>query len=402
MRLPPTVAMIAALGAAAAAQQTSPEVRALWVTRWDYRSSEDVRAIMDNCAALNFNTVLFQVRGNATAFYRSEIEPWAWELTGQDASATGRDPGWDPLALAVEEAHARGLELHAYMNVFPAWRSQDFPPRDSGQLWWTHPEWFMVDAAGNRMVPRDHRFTRFPDWYAFISPGIPEVQDYLGAVFEEVARKYAVDGIHFDYIRYPAEIHEVAAGFEERERRLGNWSYDPVSLRRFTEETGVAQPDDDPQAWTRWRGAQVTATLRTIRERCLAARPGLLLTAATAADPIHGRDDLMQPALQWLEEGLLEAVLTMGYTSDTQLFAQRVGRYLELKPERGLLVAGLSLGSSPEVVMAQIAVTREQPVAGFAGFAYSSLFERRQGHTRKPLADALAAGPLREPAPTPW
>lgn len=393
----------ALMGTLLSAGGSAQEVRALWVTRWDYTSPEHVTAIMENAASLHFNVVLFQVRGNATAFYPSAIEPWAWELTGDDASSTGQDPGWDPLARAVEEAHARGLEIQAYMNVFPAWRSQDYPPRDSGQLWWTHPEWFMVDAAGHRMVPRDHRFTPYPDWYAFISPGVPEVQDHLGSVFEEVARNYEIDGIHFDYIRYPFEIHEVAEGYEERQRALGNWSYDPVSLRRFTEETGVETPDASPETWIDWRCQQITDTLRQIRERVDAVRPGIHLSAAVMPEPEDARRTKNQDYLRWLREGLLDSIQTMGYTSSNEVFARRLGALGAQFPARGWFVPGMSLGNDAGTVEAQIAIAREtEGASGFAGFAYSHLFDRDNGHVRTALAEALAGGALAEPAETPW
>lgn len=139
----------------ASAAEREKRVRAIWVTRWDYKTPADVRKIIANCAAMRFNVILFQVRGNGTVFYPSDIEPWAWELTSETPATTGKDPKWDPLKIAVSEAHRRGLELHAYVNVFSAWHSKKFPPRDSGQLWWEHPDWFMCDAAGNRMLPRD-------------------------------------------------------------------------------------------------------------------------------------------------------------------------------------------------------------------------------------------------------
>ena len=71
-------------------------IKAVWVTRWDYKSASDITAIMDTCRGAGFNTVLFQVRGNGTAFYRSTLEPWADELGG-------RDPGFDPLAVACQQ-----------------------------------------------------------------------------------------------------------------------------------------------------------------------------------------------------------------------------------------------------------------------------------------------------------
>ncbi len=71
----------------------SQPIRAIWVTRWDYKSPADIARVMDNCKSAGFNTVLFQVRGAGTVFYPSRIEPWAEEFGG-------RDPGFDPLGVA--------------------------------------------------------------------------------------------------------------------------------------------------------------------------------------------------------------------------------------------------------------------------------------------------------------
>ncbi|MCA9254761.1 MAG: family 10 glycosylhydrolase, partial [Phycisphaerales bacterium] len=106
-------------------------MRAIWVTRWDYRQAEDIPRIMDNCANAGFNTVLFQVRGNGTAFYDSPYEPWAEEFDF-------KNPGYDPLRDACREAHDRGLELHAWVNVMPAWRGPA-EPAAKDQLYHAHP-----------------------------------------------------------------------------------------------------------------------------------------------------------------------------------------------------------------------------------------------------------------------
>ena len=95
----------------------APEVRAIWVTRWDYRSAADVRTILGNCRSLGLNRVYFQVRGRSDAFYRSNLEPWAEELGG-------RDPGFDPLAVAIAEARKQDLELHAWANVLAGWKGR--------------------------------------------------------------------------------------------------------------------------------------------------------------------------------------------------------------------------------------------------------------------------------------
>ena len=104
------------------------QFRAAWVATianidWPSRpglpaadQQKELLALLDKAAALKLNAVIFQVRPMADALYRSALEPWSEYLTGQ----IGKDPGYDPLALAVKEAHARGLELHAWFNPYRA------------------------------------------------------------------------------------------------------------------------------------------------------------------------------------------------------------------------------------------------------------------------------------------
>src|SRR5262245_40426125 len=107
------VLMLGLIGCQAAAPRLANPTRAIWVTRFDYRTADDVAQIMEHCQSAGLNTVMFQVRGNGTAFYRSRREPWAQELGG-------KDPGFDPLEVACREAHARHIQLHAWVNVMPA------------------------------------------------------------------------------------------------------------------------------------------------------------------------------------------------------------------------------------------------------------------------------------------
>ena len=169
--------------------QITQPMRAIWVTRFDYKTESDVARIVDNCANAGFNAILFQVRGNGTAFYDSKLEPWADELGG-------KDPGFDPLALAVERAHSHDVELHAYVNVMPAWRGTE-PPEDPEQLYNAHPEWFWYDQHGDRQA--------LSSFYVSLNPCLPEVREYIVAVFEDLAARYDIDGLHLDYIRFPNE-----------------------------------------------------------------------------------------------------------------------------------------------------------------------------------------------------
>jgi uncharacterized lipoprotein YddW (UPF0748 family) len=191
-------------------------MRAIWVTRSDYRTPEDVGRIVNNCADAGFNTILFQVRGNATVFYRSDIEPWAEQFEFQD-------PGFDPLALAIEEARQRGVELHAWVNVMPAWRGTT-PPAEASQIYNTRPEWFWYDQNGNRQ--------QLSSFYVSLNPCLPEVREYLVDVYRELVSRYDVDGLHLDYIRFPNEPPATPRGSDV------DYPYDERTLALFKAETG--------------------------------------------------------------------------------------------------------------------------------------------------------------------
>jgi uncharacterized lipoprotein YddW (UPF0748 family) len=182
--------------AAAARAQVPPppkcEVRAVWITTTsglDWPRSRDrseqqqsLRNMVAAIRAAHLNTIFFQARARGDAYYRSAYEPWAENLTG----TLGKDPGWDPLGFLLKEAHAAGLEVHAWFNVYkvrgparPAPSSPQHPAR-------AHPDW---------IVPYEGE-----GWF---DPGRPEVHDYLLQVAIDLLRHYDLDGMHFDFLRYP-------------------------------------------------------------------------------------------------------------------------------------------------------------------------------------------------------
>ena len=168
------------------AQATNDEFRSTWVITWEHISGSSsvaanqarVRQIMDDHVAAHMNAVLWQVRQSGTAYYNSSFEPWGYY-------AGGSNPGYDPLQYAIEQAHARGLELHAWFNTFQA--ASTVPGTPSAE----HPEW----------VCRDQNDIPMPSYRA-LSPGMPEVRDYLVDVAMEVVNNYDIDGLHLDYVRW--------------------------------------------------------------------------------------------------------------------------------------------------------------------------------------------------------
>src|SRR4051812_1846999 len=138
--------------------------------------------LLDRAANDGFNTIVFQVRPAGDAVYRSSLEPWASLLTGTQ----GTDPGYDPLEFAVREAHARGLELHAWINPFRAGKSSD-----TGSFSPTH-----VFSTRRDLV-------RVYGTQVWMDPGEPDVQERSMRVVRDIVERYDIDGIHADDYFYP-------------------------------------------------------------------------------------------------------------------------------------------------------------------------------------------------------
>ncbi|MGH7677188.1 MAG: glycoside hydrolase family 10 protein, partial [Gemmatimonadaceae bacterium] len=154
------VALTATLGACSdptappvLARSDTVEARALWVSRFEYGSAQSITAIMNDARRANFNIVYFQVRGVGDALYVSAVEPCSIRLCGK----LGGTATWDPLAVAITEAHARGIELHAWINAFTGWTPTsattcsaltESDPGNPRHVLLDHPEWRVVDNNG--------------------------------------------------------------------------------------------------------------------------------------------------------------------------------------------------------------------------------------------------------------
>lgn len=371
--------------AAIAAESKPAPIRALWITRWDYHSEADVRAAVDRAAEAGFDTLFFQVRGNATAFYRSSFEPWAEELGGAD-------PGFDPLEVAIAQAHARRVALHAWVNVLPAWWGSA-PPRDPRQVCNAHPEWLWYDQSGRRQ-PLLERF------YVSLNPCLPEVRYYILSVFADLLARYALDGLHMDYVRYPCEPPVIPA-------QSGlDYPRDARTVALFEAESGKT-PDGDRAAWGAWRAEQLSKLVRAVRAMQRELRPAAWLSAAVGSDPEHHLELYFQDARRWCREGLLDLAVPMNYTKDEQQFAARVEKWSGM-PGLPRLVIGVMLHDMPlEQNRARLALALER-ANGFSLFAYSTLFDSansdpaQQGEAARAKREALRAAwlPAMQPLPS--
>lgn len=346
---------------------STKEARGLWVSRMEWAIQADSNRVeaqkqriieaFDDAKQAKLNFVLFQIRGNGDAFYKSQYEPWAERLTGM----LGKDPGWDPLDFAIEQAHTRGLELHVWFNTFPAWSGTTPPPNtEPEQIYNTHPEWIVCDKNGKRMPLSSH--------YVFLSPGIPEARDYVHQVAMDIVQNYDIDGFHFDYIRYP-----------EGSNNLG-YSQDPISMRLFN------SPDGNPNQlrWEDWQRENVNQFVRKFYDEATALKPWLKISAAVIGkynySSWNGYHVVFQDACQWIAEGKMDFIAPMVYWQTdhpTAPYEPTVRNWFDAIHERfifpGMMINSLDTEKWPITeLIDQIEINREG-TNGMVFFSYNGL-----------------------------
>ena len=279
--------------------QPKYEIRATWLTtlggmdwpRHKATSAEGIRRqqqelcnILDRLKEANFNTVMMQTRLRGDLIYPSAIETFPEALTGK----SGKNPGYDPLAFAIEECHKRGMELHAWIVTIPAGNNRQ------------------VKLLGKHSVVKKYRqICKQHDRAWFLDPGHPKTADYLSNIVREIVTKYDVDGIHFDYIRYPENAHRFPDRDTHRKYGKGKdlklWRRENITniVRRLYSEVKQVKP------WVKVSSSPVGKFKDTSRYSSLGW---------------NAYETVYQDAQGWLKEGIHDALFPMMYFKDNHFY----------------------------------------------------------------------------------
>ena len=216
----------------------------VWSIDWPKTSGsaaqkKELTDILDKMKAGNMNAVCFQARSRCDAFYKSSYEPWAAELAG----SRGKDPGYDPLAFAIEEAHKRGMELHVWVNPFRVTGSGTLSSSDK-----------VKQNCGQWIIKYDNgSFSG-----EIIDPGYPEAREYVLKVLMEIVNNYDVDGILMDDYFYPYG---------------GTTTEDAKSKALHKPSTGIIDQDKDGSTDDDWRRSNVDDVMKKLYDRLQATKP---------------------------------------------------------------------------------------------------------------------------------
>lgn len=344
--------------------QPKYEIRATWLTtlggmdwpRHKATSAEGIRRqqqelcnILDRLKEANFNTVMMQTRLRGDLIYPSAIETFPEALTGK----SGKNPGYDPLAFAIEECHKRGMELHAWIVTIPAGNNRQ------------------VKLLGKHSVVKKYRqICKQHDRAWFLDPGHPKTADYLSNIVREIVTKYDVDGIHFDYIRYPENAHRFPDRDTHRKYGKGKdlklWRRENITniVRRLYSEVKQVKP------WVKVSSSPVGKFKDTSRYSSLGW---------------NAYETVYQDAQGWLKEGIHDALFPMMYFKDNHFYPFVLdwkendnGRWIV--PGLGIYFLSSKEKDWPlDEVSRQLFFTRQSGLAGHAFFRNKFLMDNVKG-----------------------
>ena len=344
------------------AEKRDDIMRGIWVTRWDYRTAVDVEKAIDDAAATGFTDVFWQVRGQADAYYRSSLEPWGEDLFRD--RPTANDPGFDPLAVAVARAKQRGVRLHAWINVYPLWKGKG-QHKDSRHAFLRRPDWRLTDDH-NQPQPQT-------DQYVVANPTDPTVQAHIAAVCRDIVSRYAIDGLHLDYVRF------VNDGLPEG--RI--YPADSASITRFYEATGRRSlvSIEDKAAHAAWVRDEITTLVERIRRDSKRIRPRLELSAAVWRTPNLAKEAVLQDSEAWLRDGTVDRVLPMIYTESNADYVRDLKLWVDAARGNPVTPGIGAYKHQATQTLEQIRLSEQAD--GYCLFAYATIFESANPFEKK-------------------
>lgn len=258
------------------------EMRAIWMaTAWGLDWPQGVYSIeaqksqyityLDRFKNLNINAVFMQVKPMGDAFYNSSYEPWSSSITG----TRGKDPGYDVLKFMIDEAHARDIEFHAWMNPYRissrANTGTSYPALHSS----IDPTWIVSHEK-----------------IQIYNPALPEVRKRLADITKELITKYDVDGIHFDDYFYPSPS------------AAGTMVSDAADFQKYGQ--GYSKIED-------FRRGNVDKAIKDVHDVIVATKPSVVFSVAPTSDNNYNMNSLFADVTKWAKEGWIDILIPQLY-----------------------------------------------------------------------------------------
>ena len=266
--------------------------------------------------------------------------------------------GEDPFAFLIREAHRAGIEVHAWLNMLTLSTNEDAPLLKK----------YGPDILTRNLDPKKKLEDYKIDNQYFLEPGDMRVPRELVSMVGEVVRAYPeLDGVQFDYIRYP-DSHP-------------HYGYTKINMERFKKATGLNAIEEGSRIWNDWKRAQVTELLKLVVQKARSIRPGIRVSATGCMNYARALHEAFQDWPSWVNSGLVDFVTVMNYSADPAEYA----RWNEVAKTKVPDLTKLNIGvgaykllKSPEVFEKEFRSCETSGAALCAVFHYGSLLENTE------------------------
>ncbi len=341
---------------------TQIEGRAIWLDRGsivEAGSPDRLRQLIRRIAASGFNTIYFETINAGYPIYPSRI-----------IEQNPLTRGWDPLEVAVDEAHKQGVELHAWVWVFAVGNIRHNKILGQPNAF-PGPILSRPDMATEALKGKQGELVLSGQHEYWLSPASTKARNFLISYFSEIVSNYDVDGLQLDYIRYPFQKPNEPMGLEM------------VSANRFMLETGLNldQPSEYlNKAWAAWKAFQVTTFVKDLTYQTKRIKPDLKISAAVFPIARNKRMSMIQQDWEtWVRNGWVETLSPMAYSRSARSLQRLVQYVHNISEDKTLVYPGLSLQKLNAVeLLDTLEIARQTGVMGTTLFAVTQFDNDKQ------------------------
>ena len=344
--------------------------RYLWVIRDVLKSKRSIDDMVSFAIEKNINHLFVQVRGRGDSFYESQFTSRSQILSEGE---------FDPLAYLLDTANGKGINIHAWVNVYFLWSSKSLPKDERHilhmqQQWLDTTEEWPVDVGKQlEMVAVNNSNEGL-----FLSPNHPDVNEYLITVFRELITNYDIDGLHLDYIRYQdAEYGRNPYAIARFKSESGN---DPGPWFLEMERSTIASPRliANMNRWNNFKRKAVTSLVKDTRALVDEVRPDCIISAAVKPNLYVARERYFQEWNVWLAAGYMDWVVPMNYSSKKREFARNIDVINDNFPKkyREKIIMGIALhNQKPSEAVEKIQFSRLGQFPRISVFSYNIMIK---------------------------
>ena len=347
--------------------------RYLWVIRDVLKSKKSIDDMVNFAIEKNINHLFVQVRGRGDSFYESQFTSRSQILSESE---------FDPLAYLLDTANGKGINIHAWVNVYFLWSSKSLPKDERHilhmqQQWLDTTEEWPVDVGKQLEMVAVNNYSEG----LFLSPNHPDVNEYLIKVFRELITNYDIDGLHLDYIRYQdAEYGRNPYAIAQFKSESGN---DPGPWFLEMERSTIASPRliANMKRWNNFKRKAVTSLVKDTRALVDEVRPDCIISAAVKPNLYVARERYFQEWNVWLAAGYLDWVVPMNYSSKKREFARNIDVINDNFPKkyREKIIMGIALyNQTPSEASEKIKFSRLRQFPRISIFSYNIMIKDRR------------------------